>query len=278
MKKRHGAAGTRDTTSPRARAPTSSTRSGCARGPYACRRIRPHEATPAMPSRTPGIATWTHIPPIYPTQRHNPHRNRDCGHFLRNTPPPLCRIKKNPQTRMNPAMCWMCRIETRNRGRGSLISGLLASIRSGNSMKRGCCDRVVRATDPTATGEPPCSPSLPLRGLRPEGPGHRSAVPALRCRRGGWGRDPVLSGLSLNFPDELVRAIATETARLVKEDGLAFSPWLNVDEAAAYLSIPVGRLRNLTAAKQIKFSPQGKSYIYNREWLDEYARRAADGH
>jgi len=87
-----------------------------------------------------------------------------------------------------------------------------------------------------------------------------------------------LSGLSLNFPDELVRAIATETARLVKEDGLAFSPWLNVDEAAAYLSIPVGRLRNLTAAKQIKFSPQGKSYIYNREWLDEYARRAADGH
>jgi excisionase family DNA binding protein len=87
-----------------------------------------------------------------------------------------------------------------------------------------------------------------------------------------------LSGLSLNFPDELVRAIATETARLVKEDGLAFSPWLNVDEAADYLSIPVGRLRNLTAAKEIRYSPQGKGYIYHREWLDEYARRAADGH
>lgn len=74
-----------------------------------------------------------------------------------------------------------------------------------------------------------------------------------------------MSDLSLTFPPELVHAIAAETARLVKEDGLAFSPWLNVEEAAAYLSIPVGRLRNLTAAKQIKFSPQGKGYIYNRE-------------
>jgi len=83
-------------------------------------------------------------------------------------------------------------------------------------------------------------------------------------------------GLHLNFPDELVRAIAAETAKFLREDGLAASPWLNVDEAAAYLRIPKGRLQNLTAARQIKFSPQGKSYIYNREWLDEYARRAAE--
>jgi excisionase family DNA binding protein len=84
-----------------------------------------------------------------------------------------------------------------------------------------------------------------------------------------------MSELSLGFPDELVRAIATQTARVLKEDGLAASPWLNIDEAADYLRIPKGRLQNLTAARQIKFSPQGKSYIYNREWLDEYARRAA---
>ena len=87
-----------------------------------------------------------------------------------------------------------------------------------------------------------------------------------------------MNGLSLNFPDELVRAIATETARALREDGLAASPWLNVDEAAEYLRIPKGRLQNLTAAKQIRFSPQGKSYIYNREWLDEYALRAAHEH
>lgn len=85
-----------------------------------------------------------------------------------------------------------------------------------------------------------------------------------------------MSGLHLDFPDELAQAIAAETARLVKEDGLAFSPWLNVDEAAAYLSIPVGRLRNLTAAKAIRYSPQGKGYIYNREWLDEYAHKQSD--
>jgi hypothetical protein len=85
-----------------------------------------------------------------------------------------------------------------------------------------------------------------------------------------------MSDLSLHFPDELVRAIAAETARVLREDGLAVSPWLNVTEAADYLRIPEGRLRNLTAAGAVRYSPQGKAYIYNREWLDEFARRAAE--
>jgi hypothetical protein len=85
-----------------------------------------------------------------------------------------------------------------------------------------------------------------------------------------------MSGLSLHVPDELVRAIATETARLLREDGLASSPWLNVTEAAAYLRIPEGRLRNLTAAGEVRFSPQGKAYTYHRDWLDDFARRLAD--
>jgi hypothetical protein len=82
-----------------------------------------------------------------------------------------------------------------------------------------------------------------------------------------------VSELHLSFPDELVRAIAAETARVLREDGLAVSPWLNVTEAAAYLRIPEGRLKNLAAAKQIRYSPQGKAYVYHREWLDEYAQR-----
>ena len=66
-------------------------------------------------------------------------------------------------------------------------------------------------------------------------------------------------GYSLNFPPELVDAIAAETARMITEAGVAFSPWMNVDEAAAYLRIPKGRLQNLTAAGVLKVSPQGKA-------------------
>jgi hypothetical protein len=85
-----------------------------------------------------------------------------------------------------------------------------------------------------------------------------------------------MSDLSLRVPDELVRAIATETARLLREDGLASSPWLNVEEAAGYLRIPAGRLRNLTAAREVRYSVQGKSYTYRRDWLDAYAESQAE--
>ena len=81
---------------------------------------------------------------------------------------------------------------------------------------------------------------------------------------------------SLRFPPELVDAIAAETARRITESGVVFSPWMNVDEAAAYLRIPKGRLQNLTAAGVIKVSRQGKAKVYHRDWLDEYARRQAD--
>lgn len=81
-------------------------------------------------------------------------------------------------------------------------------------------------------------------------------------------------GLSLSFPPELVRAIAAETARLIREDGLAFSPWLTVDEAAEYLRIPKGRMANLAAAGAIRSSRQGKRHTFHRDWLDEYARDA----
>jgi hypothetical protein len=81
---------------------------------------------------------------------------------------------------------------------------------------------------------------------------------------------------SLNFPPELVDAIAAETALRITEAGIAFSPWMNVDEAAAYLRIPKGRLQNLTAAGEVKVSPQGKAHTYHREWLDEYAHKQAE--
>jgi excisionase family DNA binding protein len=86
----------------------------------------------------------------------------------------------------------------------------------------------------------------------------------------------VTDGFSLSFPPELVDAIAAETARRITEAGVAFSPWMNVDEAAAYLRVPKGRLQNLTAAGQVRVSRQGKACTYHRDWLDEYARKQAD--
>jgi excisionase family DNA binding protein len=88
----------------------------------------------------------------------------------------------------------------------------------------------------------------------------------------------VTEDFSLRFPPELVDAIAAETARQITASGLAFSPWMNVDEAAAYLRIPKGRLQNLTAAGAIKVSRQGKAYTYHREWLDDFARKQAEDH
>jgi Helix-turn-helix domain len=83
----------------------------------------------------------------------------------------------------------------------------------------------------------------------------------------------VSDGFSVSFPPELVDAIAAETARRITEAGVAFSPWMNVDEAAAYLRIPKGRLQNLTAAGEVRVSRQGKANIYHRDWLDELAQR-----
>jgi hypothetical protein len=51
---------------------------------------------------------------------------------------------------------------------------------------------------------------------------------------------------------------------------------MNVDEAAAYLRIPKGRLQNLTAAGVFRVSRQGKANIYHRDWLDEFARKQPD--
>jgi hypothetical protein len=86
----------------------------------------------------------------------------------------------------------------------------------------------------------------------------------------------VSDGYSHNFPPELVDAIAAETARRITEAGIAFSPWMNVNEAAEYLRIPKGRLQNLTSAGVVKVSRQGKAHIYHREWLDDYARKQAE--
>jgi Protein of unknown function (DUF3631) len=62
--------------SPRSLANRSS-RSESDRARFASPATRQREGMPARRSRIPGIATPAPIPPISPTQRHKPHRNRD---------------------------------------------------------------------------------------------------------------------------------------------------------------------------------------------------------
>ncbi|QDU98769.1 helix-turn-helix domain-containing protein [Lignipirellula cremea] len=48
------------------------------------------------------------------------------------------------------------------------------------------------------------------------------------------------------------------------------SPWLKPDEAAEYLGIALGTLRNWTSAKFVPFSKRGGIVRYHRNQLDQW--------
>lgn len=48
------------------------------------------------------------------------------------------------------------------------------------------------------------------------------------------------------------------------------TPWLNAKEAAAYLGISLGTLRNWTSAKFVPFSKRGGIVRYHQQRLDEW--------
>ena len=48
------------------------------------------------------------------------------------------------------------------------------------------------------------------------------------------------------------------------------SPWMKPDEAAEYLGVALGTLRNWTSARFIPFSKRGGVVRYHRDRLDEW--------
>ncbi len=64
------------------------------------------------------------------------------------------------------------------------------------------------------------------------------------------------------------RPVETERSRV----GHSPSPWLTPVEAAIYLSVALGTLRNWTSARFIPFSKRGRVVRYNRETLDSWFR------
>lgn len=55
----------------------------------------------------------------------------------------------------------------------------------------------------------------------------------------------------------------------------AESPWMTPIEAAAYLGIALGTLRNWTSAKFVPFSKRGRVVRYHRPTIDTWLSRGA---
>jgi excisionase family DNA binding protein len=51
------------------------------------------------------------------------------------------------------------------------------------------------------------------------------------------------------------------------------SPWLNPEQAAAYLGVALGTLRNWVSAKYIPHVKRGRVVRFHREKLDAWLRR-----
>jgi excisionase family DNA binding protein len=51
------------------------------------------------------------------------------------------------------------------------------------------------------------------------------------------------------------------------------SPWLDANEAAAYLRCQVSRVRKLTMVHALPCEHDGRRVLYHREALDEFIRR-----
>lgn len=53
------------------------------------------------------------------------------------------------------------------------------------------------------------------------------------------------------------------------------SPWLTPIEAALYLGVALGTLRNWTSARFVPYSKRGGIVRYNRNSLDDWLRRGS---
>lgn len=53
------------------------------------------------------------------------------------------------------------------------------------------------------------------------------------------------------------------------------SPWLTPEEAAAYLGVALGTLRNWTSARYVPYARRGRTVRYHRDRLDAWLAAGA---
>jgi excisionase family DNA binding protein len=68
-----------------------------------------------------------------------------------------------------------------------------------------------------------------------------------------------------DFAEELARRVAEQLAEVV---GAPAEPYLDVDQAAAYLACDKDRIYDLKALGRIHFVKDGRRLLFRREWLD----------
>lgn len=81
----------------------------------------------------------------------------------------------------------------------------------------------------------------------------------------------MLPSTSINeapFPGEATTNAARETAQKP-------SPWMAPEEAAQYLGIALGTLRNWTSARFIPFAKKGRVVRYHRDTIDKWLTKGA---
>jgi excisionase family DNA binding protein len=86
-----------------------------------------------------------------------------------------------------------------------------------------------------------------------------------------------VSGLDLHLNEEslarLADLVAEHVVRRLGERGSGPSPWMNAEQAAAYLGCSVSRVRTLTLTGDLPHERDGKRPLYHRDELDAYVRR-----
>lgn len=63
-----------------------------------------------------------------------------------------------------------------------------------------------------------------------------------------------------------------EDLRAIIEACSVRSPWLNAQQAAAYLQCPLSRVRKLTMTGELPHEHDGRRVLYHRDELDAYVR------
>ncbi len=70
-------------------------------------------------------------------------------------------------------------------------------------------------------------------------------------------------------PEVLDQIVQRATAAAVEELRLLREPWLDVEQAAAYLACPKSRIYDLVQLRRLRHAKDGRNLKFRREWLDQ---------
>jgi len=78
--------------------------------------------------------------------------------------------------------------------------------------------------------------------------------------------------IMLDTSPDFAEAVARRVAELLAAQAQTGSPWLNAEEAAAYLRAPLSRIRKLTMTGDLPHAKDGRRVLYHRDELDSFLR------